>query len=201
MFIFAVHAAIYDLPEVTSGPEDVEAKTSQDVKFTCEFKAPTQADVSIVVWLKDDFAVIRSSSHYNISTTVDPVGENSDHFISMLRIFSITDKDEGKYTCYCYYNTTIVLSTKSHYVRSSLASANLQIKSEESDVQLYASIAAGTIVFVSVLTIWIIGVSFYLRYHRRPQLVNLRENCYDSDDHDEKKLLIDKATQGKILKI
>ena len=200
LYTLLTYAAIYALPEVTDGPEDVTAKTSQDVQFTCEFKAPTQAGVSIVVWLKDDFAVIHSSSHYNISIVV---GKKSDHFMtSTLSILSITDKDEGKYTCYCYYNTTIVLSTKHQYVRSSLVSANLHVNSEKSfsDVQLYASITAGTVVFVSVLTIWIIGVSFYLRYRRRPQLVNLQENYYDSDDHDEKQFLKDKTTQSKILK-
>ena len=192
---------------MTTGPEDVTAKASQNVQFTCEFKAPTRAGVSIVVWLKDDFAVIHSSSHYKISVnssmTVGPVGENIDHFISTLSILSVNDEDEGKYTCYCYYNTTMVTSTKHQYVRSNLESASLHIESNDdkkslSDVQLYASISAGTAVFVLVLTIWIIGVSIYLRYRRRPQLVNLRENCYDSDDYDEKRSLLDKTTQGKI---
>ena len=195
-FLYITYTVVYALPEVTTGPEDVTPKTSQNVRFTCEFKAPTQAGVSIVVWLKDDFAVIHSSSHYKIS--VNTIGENTDHFISTLSILSVTDEDEGKYTCYCYYNTTMVISTKHQYVRSGLASANLHIKKSSSDVQLYASISAGTAVFVSVLTIWIIGVSFFLRYRKRPQLVNLRENCYESDDYDEKRSLIDKAAQGKI---
>ena len=201
LYLAYICAAIYAPPEVTNGPEDVTAKTSQNVQFTCKFKAPTLTGVSIVVWLKDDFAVIHLSSHYKISRIA--VGENRDQFISTLNILSVTDKDEGKYTCYCYYNTSMVLSTKNKYVRSSLASANLQIKDDSdkkssSEIQLYASICAGTVVLVSVVTIWIIGVSFYLRYRRRPQLVNLQENYYDSDDLDEKQSLIDKETQGKI---
>ena len=199
LFIFIVYIAVYNRPKLTTGPEDVSAKISQDVRFTCEFEASTQPGVSIVVWLKDDFAVLHSSSHYTISNTPvtgSSINENTDHFISTLSISSVTDDDEGKYSCYCYYNKTIVTSTKQEYIRSTPKSANLNINSDNnkswSNVKLYASISAGTAVFVSVITIWIIGVSFYLRYRRRPRLVDLNEDCYDSTDN-EKQPLLDKS--------
>ena len=197
------HVVVYDLPKVTIGPEDVTAKLSQSVYFACEFKAPTRADVSIVVWLKDDFYEIKSSSHYNItvhpSMAISAMGaQDNDHFVSTLNILNISDEDEGKYTCYCYYNTSLVTSTKHQYITSNLKSAKLSIPNDDNNneesstaIPLYASITAGTAVFISTVVIWIIGVIIFLRYRRRPQLVNLREDCYESSD-DEKQPLLEK---------
>ena len=195
---------VYDLPKVTVGPKDVTAKLSQSVQFACEFKAPTRTDVSIVVWLKDDFYEVKSSSHYNItvhlSVTVSAMGaQDNDHFVSTLNILNISDEDEGKYTCYCYYNTSLVTSTKHQYITSNLKSAKLSIPNDDDNnneesstaIPLYASITAGTVVFISTFVIWIIGVIIFLRYRRRPQLVNLREDCYESSD-DEKQPLLEK---------
>ena len=201
---------VYDLPKVTTGPKDVTAKPSQSVQFTCEFKAPTLTGVSIVVWLKDDFYEIKPSSHYNISVhypvMINAIGDqDDDHFVSTLTILSITDDDEGKYTCYCYYNTTLVTSTKHQYITSNLESANLKMASDNNNnkesstaIPLYASITAGTAVFISTIIIWIIGVTIFLRYRRRPRLVNLQEDCYESND-DEKQPLIEKNKQGKMI--
>jgi len=122
LYALLTHAVVYSIPEVINGPTDVSTKATQNVQFKCEFKAPTLAGVSIVVWLKDDFSVIQSSSHYSISVNpsvaVGAVGENTDRFISTLSIFSVTSEDTGKYSCYCYYNTTMVTSTKNQYVTS-----------------------------------------------------------------------------------
>lgn len=202
-----IHVVVYDFPKVTAGPKDVTAKLSQSVQFTCEFKAPTRADVSIVVWLKDDFYEIKSSSNYNITVhppiTISAIEEpGNDHFVSTLSILSVSDEDEGKYTCYCYYNTSLVTSTKHQYITSNLESAKLSIPSnddnnEESStaIPLYASITAATAVFISTVVIWIIGVIIYLRYRKRPQLVNLQEDCYESTE-DEKQFLLEKNKQG-----
>lgn len=40
--------------------------------------------------------------HYNVSLTVNPVENDTSHFVSTLDILSVS---EGKYTCYCYYNS------------------------------------------------------------------------------------------------
>ena len=207
LYALVTHAVVYTYPEVIEGPADVSAKATQNVQFKCEFEAPTATGVSIVVWLKDDFAVIQSSSHYNISmnpsVTDDGVGENTDHFISTLSILGVTNKDAGKYSCYCYYNTTMVTSTKSQYVISNVKSANLQIKSDDnkkslSYTQLYAAVSAGTVVFIVLMTVWIISAIVYLRYRKRPQLVNLQEGYYDGDEYDEKQSLI-QAAQGRMM--
>ena len=195
---------MYGLPEVTSGPVDVTTRLSHDVQFTCKFRGPTQDGVSLVVWLKDDFYEIKSSPHYNISLTVSPVENDTNHFVSTLDILSVSDDDEGKYTCYCYYNTTLVTSTKHQYVTSNLKSANLHIESDNNSKQsslLYVSITTGTAVFILAITIWVIGVILYLRYRRRPQLVNLREvECSDDEKQsfDEKQFLIPKMRKGMV---
>ena len=63
----------------------------------------------MVVWLKDNLPV-KNTQHYNIITTTNP-GED-DLIVSNLNINTITSEDEGTYTCYCYYNRTMVTSNK-----------------------------------------------------------------------------------------
>jgi len=203
-----LHIVVYAFPEVVSGPKNVTARLSQNVQFTCEFRAPTYAGVSIVVWLKDGFGVILSSAHYNITSvnslmTTDSIKGESYHLMSSLSILNITDDDEGKYTCYCYYNTSLVTSIKHKYVTSNLESANLHITSggnNHDHLQLYATISSGITVTISVIIIWIVGIALYKRYHTRPKLVNLKESSsYDDDDihgHDEKQPLLEDTTQG-----
>ena len=53
-------------------------------------------------WEEVEFYEIKSSPHYNVSLTVNPVENDTNHFVSTLDILSVS---EGEYTCYCYYNT------------------------------------------------------------------------------------------------
>ena len=97
-----------DIPRVISGPKDhTKAKLNDTISLQCQFRAAFE--VTIVVWLKDNFQV-KNTQHYNIITTTNPGVE--DLIVSNLIINSITSEDEGNYVCYCYYNRTVVSSSK-----------------------------------------------------------------------------------------
>ena len=61
---------------------------------------------TIVVWLKDQ-SVIRGYDN-----EIRPVEGEDNVIISILHIKKFTHKDQGEYTCYCYYNRSIVTSDK-----------------------------------------------------------------------------------------
>jgi len=105
------------------GPKNVRASTGAEVSFTCHLEAPTKPGVSVIVWLKNDFQVTESS-HFTISTTTEPTSKFQ--ITTTLTISSVTTEDDGKYTCYCYYNRSMV--TSSQYVTSNQKSASLHVK-------------------------------------------------------------------------
>ena len=113
-------------PEVIRGPRSVRASVGETVHFSCSMKSLSITGASIIVWLKDDFQVT-DPSHYTIITTADPTSK--DHITTTLTISSVTNEDDGKYTCYCYYNRSMV--TSSQYVTSNQLSAKLHVKSGE----------------------------------------------------------------------
>ena len=61
---------------------------------------------TIVVWLKDQSVI---SGYDNETRSVE--GDNN-VLTSVLHIKNFTLKDQGDYTCYCYYNRSIVTSDK-----------------------------------------------------------------------------------------
>ena len=61
---------------------------------------------TIVVWLKDQIEI----TGYDNETK--PVEGEDNELISILRIKHFSHDDQGDYTCYCYYNKSIVTSHK-----------------------------------------------------------------------------------------
>lgn len=114
---------MFNRPKVIKGPKNVRTSTGETVNFTCNIEAPKNHGVSIIVWLKNDFEVTQSSKN-TITTIVDPTTRNL--LTTTLTISSVTDEDNGKYTCYCYYNRSMV--TSAQYVTSNQKSANLHVK-------------------------------------------------------------------------
>ncbi|XP_065884527.1 uncharacterized protein [Dysidea avara] len=107
------HAAslmVFDLPTVARTSDcDIKAHINDSKTLQCQFSASTVKDVTIVVWTKSGMA-INSSDHYRISTFTKPAID--DLVISELTINTITAADQGRYTCYCYYNGELVTSSK-----------------------------------------------------------------------------------------
>ena len=59
---------------------------------------------TVVVWLKDKSNI---SSYEN---DTGPVQGKNNELMSILYIRNFTHKDQGEYTCYCYYNKSLVTS-------------------------------------------------------------------------------------------
>jgi len=87
----------------------IKAHINDTATLQCQFSASSVKDVTVVVWTKDDMA-INSSDHYTIKTFTKPAID--DLIISDLIINSIIAADQGKYSCYCYYNRELVMSSK-----------------------------------------------------------------------------------------
>ena len=99
---------MFDLPKVIAGSNNhINTKLNDTISLQCQFRAPFE--VTIVVWLKDNLPV-KNTQHYNIITTTNPGVD--DFIVSNLNINTITSEDEGTYTCYCYYNKTMVTTSK-----------------------------------------------------------------------------------------
>ena len=95
------------IPRIISGPIQLNHQTLQ-----CKFIASTLPEVAVVVWEKNSIE-LSNSSLYNIIQTSIP----EDQVVSTLTISS-SDYD-GTYTCYCYYNNSMVTSTKTFMSNSS----------------------------------------------------------------------------------
>jgi len=103
-------AAVFDVPSVVkSSDSSITAHINDSKALQCQFNAPTLQGVTIVVWMKGDMSIV-SSEHYTIVTSSKP-GHDS-LLVSQLTINSITSADQGRYSCYCYYNTSLVKSSK-----------------------------------------------------------------------------------------
>jgi len=104
----SLQTGVFDVPKVINSSSNyVLAKINQKATLQCQFRAPIE--VTVVVWLKDNLPV-KNTQHYNIITATNPGVD--DLIVSNLNINSITSKDEGIYSCYCYYNTTMVITSK-----------------------------------------------------------------------------------------
>ena len=120
-FFCFICTAVFDLPKVIAGPKKhIKTKLNDSISLQCQFRAPIV--VTIVVWLKDNLPV-KNTQHYNIITTTNPGVD--DLIVSDLNINTITSKDEGTYSCYCYYNRTMVITSK--YVISNEMSATIHL--------------------------------------------------------------------------
>ncbi|XP_065884426.1 hemicentin-1-like isoform X2 [Dysidea avara] len=122
----ATKLSVFDLPKVTDAPnKHIKIKLNDSISLQCQFRAPI--GVTIVVWLKDNLPV-KNTQHYNIITTTNPGVD--DLIVSNLNINTITSENEGTYTCYCYYNRTMVTTSK--YVISNKVSTTLHFGKESS---------------------------------------------------------------------
>ena len=117
-----IHTAVFNTPKVIAGPnKHIKIKLNDSISLQCQFRAPFE--VTIVVWLKDNLPV-KNTQHYNIITTTNPGVD--DLIVSNLNINTITSEDEGIYTCYCYYNRTVVTTSK--YVVSNEMSTIIHLR-------------------------------------------------------------------------
>ena len=77
---------------------------NDNVSLHCTFNTATMEGATIVVWLKDQSEI----TGYDNETKGVPKEDNV--LLSTLYIKSFSHDDQGNYTCYCYYNKSIVMS-------------------------------------------------------------------------------------------
>ena len=109
---------MFNTPKIiNNSASEVCATLNDSVKIYCTFNASTIDGATIVVWLKDHTVI----NGYDNET--NPVGGKDNVLSSVLYMKRFTHEDQGKYTCYCYYNQSIVTSNKS--VTSDHATVNV----------------------------------------------------------------------------
>jgi len=91
-------------PKIISGPVKLQG---QRTTLQCLFNASTLHGVTVVVWKKNNIRLFNSSL-YNMIQSSNP--EIEDQVVSTLMINS--NDVYGTYTCYCYYNSSLVISNK-----------------------------------------------------------------------------------------
>ena len=89
---------------INSSGNEVCIAINGNVSLHCTFNTFTMEGATIVVWLKDQSEI---TGYDNETKHVS--GEDS-VLLSTLYIKSFSHDDQGDYTCYCYYNKSIVTS-------------------------------------------------------------------------------------------
>ena len=108
-FLYDHIIAIFDAPKIIgiSSSANCVGDDNTSVSLKCSLTAVTMEGVTIVVWLKDDLK-IQNQDHYEIKS--GPVHGKVNEIESTLTINSFTIEDQGTYTCYCYYNSSLIVS-------------------------------------------------------------------------------------------
>ena len=96
---------VLQLPRIIKGPIELEGHRPRMLQ--CQFNASTLQGITVVVWKKNNIE-LQNSSHYIIAQSSNL--ELEDLVISTLTINS--SDYYGNYSCYCYYNSSLVQSTK-----------------------------------------------------------------------------------------
>ena len=117
------------------GPDSRTLHKHDRVKFTCKFVASSLEHFTHAAWMRND-------DPSNISTkavfTNQTMPGNDTHFVYSLSISDVTESDEGIYSCYSYYNQTILRGMGiDHAIVSVNMSADLKV---EGNTILYSSL-------------------------------------------------------------
>ena len=105
MVSFMYIIVILVIPRIISGPRQLDGQGPAILQ--CQFSASAHPGVTIVVWKRNNMKLYNSSL-YLITQSSFPGKEN--HVVSTLMINS--SEYYGTYTCYCYYNRSLVVSTE-----------------------------------------------------------------------------------------
>ena len=98
---------MFTTPKINSTSDNEACPTINDTQpLSCTFNTATMEGATIVVWLKGHIEI----TGYDNETK--PVKGVDNGLISILYIKNFSHDDQGDYTCYCYYNKSIVISDK-----------------------------------------------------------------------------------------
>ena len=105
MILVMALIVVLKLPRIIDGPKEVEGHRPR--MLWCKFNASTLQGTTVVVWKKNNME-LQNSSRYIIVQSNNP--ESEDLVVSTLTINS--SDYYGTYSCYCFYNNSLVKSTK-----------------------------------------------------------------------------------------
>ncbi|XP_065884041.1 uncharacterized protein [Dysidea avara] len=177
------HAAsmmVFDFPTVVkTSDRNIKAHINDSKTLQCQFSASTVKDVTIVVWTKDEVA-ISSSDHYEIRAFTKPAIE--DLIISELTVNNINATDKGRYTCYCYYNGELVVSSKP--VVSEQRSFRLYFKTRNKFPFAYVAVGIATVLLfiLGLASVLVVYIKYHHRWHKgtSAEKVHLMEEEQDT---------------------
>jgi len=125
-FVYYLCLVVYKRPTVIDGPDSKTLHKHERAQFICKIVASSLDHFTNAAWWKDG-SPTRLPNKANITLQTFPGNDSS--YISSLILKDITKNDEGSYTCYSYYNQTILRSMGiDHAVESNHKSADLKIK-------------------------------------------------------------------------
>ena len=94
-------------PSLIKPPANVTAKQHANAQFQCQFKASTVKYLTTIKWFKgEDITAITNTSKHQVIQGSQP--DENDVIFSELNVVNVSTSDEGNYSCYCYYNRTIL---------------------------------------------------------------------------------------------
>ena len=105
--IFLLIIEVLVIPRILSGP--VQLQHQSKIMLQCQFNASTlkvhMYKVTVVAWKRNNIQ-LSNSSLYDIIQ-----GSSSEDVVVSTLMINSTDY-YGTYTCYCYYNNTLITSSK-----------------------------------------------------------------------------------------
>ena len=108
------------------GPDSKTLHKHEKVQFVCNIVASSLKYFTNAAWWKNG-SPTRLPNKANITLQTSPGNDSS--FIYSLIIEDITESDEGTYSCYSYYNQTILSSMGiDHAIESEHKSADLKVE-------------------------------------------------------------------------
>ena len=105
LVVYIVYIGVYPAyPEVlyiSLWPNKTVYRVGESVSILCQFKAPVMG--TVVQWLKNG-SPISTINHYKT--------EQGDEFASNLTITDFIQDGQANFSCYCFYNRSIVISQR-----------------------------------------------------------------------------------------
>jgi len=111
---------------VKPGPDSQSPHKHDRAQFTCKFVASSLDHFTQAAWTRNDDPT-KIPSNAILANQTSP--GNDTLFVYSLVIPKVSKSDEGTYSCYAYYNQTILSSMGiDHAIESDHMSADLKIK-------------------------------------------------------------------------
>ncbi|XP_065885161.1 uncharacterized protein [Dysidea avara] len=178
------YLTVYKRPTIMKGPDSRTLHKHDRVKFTCKFVASSLEHFTHAAWMRND-------DPSNISTkavfTNQTMPGNDTHFVYSLSISDVTESDEGIYSCYSYYNQTILRGMGiDHAIVSVNMSADLKVEGGLGTALTTALYAGAAVLVAALIILPTIIISFIYKKNTGPSYQRIKGE--DDDDGERRPL-------------